>query len=94
MNDIITIKSGNRTNGYLFTITNTPEGRNFIKGFRELRRASGESNVALRGRNPNRKQFVGIVNPKSKAGFTYTADDLRQSLPLRFATTFDVYIDR
>lgn len=92
MNNIITIKTGNRTNGYLFTVTNTPEGRNFIKGFRELRRASGESNVALRGRNPNRKQFIGALNLNSRSGATYSTDNLRRSIPQRFATTFDVYI--
>lgn len=93
MNDIITIKTG-RTNGYLFTIANSPEGRTFIEGFRKLRRASGEPNVSLRGRNPNRKQFIGALNLNSRTGATYTSDDLRQSLPLRFATSFDVYIDR
>lgn len=92
MNNLITIKPRDGRSLYLFTVKNTTDGRSFIRGYRELRRVQGESNIVLRGRNPNRKQFIGVPVKSSCTGARYDADKLKRSIPQRFAKSFDVYV--
>lgn len=69
------------------TVDYNDSGKEEIKILRKHFKSTG-INIVARGRNPDRKQFVG---QKGKYG-AYDLVTLRQSIPLRFAKTVDLYI--
>ena len=75
-------ENGSRLHSYLGTLPNTIEGN---KTFHHLRKTKKLQNmkVTRNGRNPNRKKIA------EKYGLDH--DSLRQHLPIKYSTSFDVY---
>jgi len=72
-----------RTENYIGTLPNNAKSRELVKGLRVLYRPYGR--LCLKGRNPNRQQFLGIQG-RTK----YQLNTLR----LGMSTYFDVYLYR
>jgi len=82
MTKLFTQKTNNRTRTYLGTMTVTPENVKRLENFRQALREIGKS-VIVRGRNPNRKHVAHCTGN--------CPTRFRQDIPLRYATSFDVY---
>lgn len=69
-------------------VENDEQGCDFIKQLRK-----DGCVFRARGRNPNRKQFAGheLVSNKSIYIFRYTVDQLRQTIPNKFASYFVLF---
>lgn len=83
----------NRTSDYIGTLPNTTEG---LAEFEKLRQTL--SGVVLRrGRHNNRKQLAadlmarGVEYATCRGRVEYVHSSLRRSVPLEFATHFDIY---
>ena len=72
-----------RTANYVGTIQNTPAKMSKFREFRKVLRQTAGKLVMLHGRNPNRKALA------AKLGVTH--DRIRQDVPHKWATSFDVY---
>jgi hypothetical protein len=70
-----------RADCYIGTSPNTTEGNELFQCLRHLFKPYGSIN--RRGRNPNRKEVA------MKYGLDH--DSLRQDLPIKYSTSFDVY---
>jgi hypothetical protein len=76
--------SHGRVRSYIGTVPNTVAGQSLIKELKTAFKPYGS--LQLRGRNPNRKQLA-ITH-----GLDHEA--LRQDVPAKYATSFDVYFHR
>ena len=71
-----------RTRTYVGTVKVTPENMTRFNNFRQAMKELGRT-VTMRGRNPNRKHVAHCTGQ--------IPEKLRQDIPIKWATSFDVY---
>jgi len=71
-----------RTTNYIGTVTVSPENMEKLHDFRQALKKIGKT-VSLMGRNPNRKHLARVTGVDH--------EKLRQNVPQKWATSFDVY---